>query len=541
MKKFFSLCNVIFKSGNFFGSSTKKKKNRYTSSSWIFVLLLLVVIAGAIAFSNYVQFRSYLEIGLIYEGEKMIYVSSLTISLVIAFILSFATFFMSGDDSRFLSLPLKPLSLFWARFFVTSLMSLMMAVAFIIPSYIVINIFIPFNAWTLISLLISLLYVLIIGEGLAFIIGNLVGLFINIGRHKNIFLLLVIVFSIGLYALCFLSGFFVGDLFSSIGDIQEMPDPAFSIFEVLTPWDFLLYLPLVSLTSSSLNALIYALYTLLTILGLFLLLCLVAHTLYLGNLLKGLNGTSKRKINREKEEARIKKSRNGTPFLAHLSYEIKTSFRSMVLIFNSYFPNLLMLVISAVIYGLFLFSGLEGGAKEILTIVLSFALYPIAFVTPSISAFNFSKDGNSHYLLMSLPLKKRNTLLAKSLSGFLSNFLIFFVFSLLLLISNVLPPLESVLMLLSFFFIAFYLNGFDFLLDGLHPSFDWSSETQYVKRPSVFLPHMGLVFGRMALSFVFYFSFLLNGINPLYALIALLAIDVVLFVLPLLFIKKIKA
>ena len=483
----------------------------------------------------------------LFMPEALTAIIPILIALIFVFTMTLviSIFFLSNDTNVYLPLPIKPEEIFFGRLLVASIDAFLIEIAFVLPFIVSYDVVVQPGLLIYLNELIFVLVIPFIPLSITFLIAIIIGRVFNIGRHKEAFSTIMMIFSVGTILV---GEFSLTAINSGAGTGETETDyilrtrEAFAaIAEKLRSLDFLMQFPRNGLLNNSLvgtlNMLAFA--------GISAALVVVASLAAKWFYLKTLVGGDEHVAHRKKvdvDKAMKSEFKNDKPYFSVLKAEWRGIVRSPTYVFNLLTPPILIVVIT--IFSLYGGMSASEGTSE----TFSFASL-IALIAPFFS-FNFgaivffigagtmfiaamtmisstaiSREGKNAYLMKTWPVKPIVQLRAKITIGTTITAFLLFAAAIIVGVIGKLNPLILVLIFIPIVILLIIANYLMILVDLIHPFIEWDNETAAVKQNKNGLFGMLLCFGFAIVLFFVGLGVTYLGLNIIWSFIILVAIS----------------
>jgi len=508
----FLITKTMFKNsynftGSFsFGKKKAKREEKTSPGKRIAIGLLMAFIFASFFFSMFMTGWSIFSVA--EQGFFMPAALTTILPIVIALIFVFtmtlviSIFFLSNDTNVYLPLPIKPEEIFFGRLLVASIDAFLIEVAFVLPFIVSYDVVVQPGLLVYLNELIFILVIPFIPLSITFLIAIVIGRVFNIGRHKEAFSTIMMVFSVGTILV---GEFGLTAINSGIGSGETETDyitrtrEAFvALAEKLHSIDFIMQFPRNGLLDGSLIGTLNMLAFAGISAALVVIASLAAKWFYLKTLVGGDEHAAHRKKG-DVDKAMKTEFKNDKPYFSVLKAEWRGIVRSPTYVFNLLTPPILVVVISV----FSLYGGIS--ASEGTGDALSFAML-IASITPYFN-FNFgaivffvgagtmfiaamtmisstaiSREGKNAYLMKTWPVKPIIQLRAKITIGTAITAFLLFAATIIVGVLGQLNPLILALIYLPIVILLIIANYLMILVDLVHPFIEWDNETAAVKQ-----------------------------------------------------------
>lgn len=523
MTRFFSIVKVMVKNSIIVNGFNKKRSIRpSTRSSVLPILFCYLVVAISFGFQSY----SRMAIDTARAFETQIFVPALLNIIILGFALSFlnsfSLYFLSKDNEVYLSLPIRTTTIFWGRFFSSNFYSLICNASLFIGFYTAYFVVYGFSFYALVACIACIILFTIIYNIFAFVIGNIIGSFCNLAAHRERFSMLSSLFMIAVILCAIIPSMMNQSPETGEGE-QAIANYIINSYNQVRWADFLTFIPTKASLTDSPVALLYSSYTLLIDVAALLVGLFFAYSLYIRNILKTVSGHSaKKKANKlnimpvvEKDLKKYSKR----PIRVLVHREVKLLFKSAMLLFNFFFPMIMILISETIFFVVFAVTG----QTDTWTLSLMYTIMVVATVlTPSYCSVCLSKEGENFGYIKTLPISTKRLVISKLIPSYLISVIPSIVFSIIALLTfkiNFLLPIFGIIFSLIF---TLAMNLFDFLIESATAILVWQNEAQYTKRLVITFPHMGMTILYAGLGLLFAMIVRIAGMEQFMSLVFLI-------------------
>lgn len=457
MKPTLKLTGIYFKEMllNLMGSSNKKSK-----STLPLLVLLCLFIAGAIGYSLYNMASTLSMVGMAKNVLILGLLMSVFMSLMITLNDTQGTMYKSRDYDMLMSLPLRNVSIIFAKYMSTYLVSMVYYALIAIPTFIVYFIFEGVSALGIIFGLLSILFMPAFSQFISCCLGWLVNLITSRMRNKNIMraiLSLIMALGIALFMSFANSDIFNG-LFSS----------------GLPLWFQIVFSHICFLFSAvTNNSILYFLACLGVSVGFILLGVLVISIGY-----KRINTNLLSTRVRGKTKPIVYKE--GSVFASLYKKEASTFFNSPVYCVNGLIGNIMVVVV--VIISITTYNPIKDfvGAVPLFVAIAMFGMAMCTGIAPTTSV-SISMEGSKFQNLKALPIKFKDIMWSKILFNLTLALPVVIIST--IVFACFVPMGWWVLVLALAYIIVTVMaqTALGLLLNLRFPRLNWTSETQAAK------------------------------------------------------------
>ncbi|MCX5775189.1 MAG: hypothetical protein NTV44_02355 [Firmicutes bacterium] len=556
MSRLFLITKTMLKNSyNFAGAfsfgknKAKREAQKTTPGKRIAIGALMAFIFASFFFSMFMTGWSIFSVAKqgMFMGAALTAIIPILIALIFVFTMTLviSIFFLSNDSNVYLPLPIKPEEIFFGRLLVASIDAFLIEIAFVLPFIVSYDVVVQPGLLVYLNELIFVFVIPFIPLSITFLIAIIIGRVFNIGRHKEAFTTVMMVFSIG----TILAGEFgITAINSGIGTgetetdyILRTRDTFIALANKLHFADFIMQFPRNGLMDDSLigtlNILAFA--------GISAALVVVASLAAKWFYLKTLVGGDEHAAHRKKgdvNKALKSESKNDKPYFSVLKAEWRGIVRSPTYVFNLLTPPILIVVIAAFsLYGGMSASQGSGEAFSFTTLIAAVAPYfnfnfgAIVFFIGAgtmfmaamtmISSTAISREGKNAYLMKTWPVKPIIQLRAKITIGTSITAFLLFAATIIVGVIGHLNPVILALIYLPIVILLIIANYLMILVDLMHPFVEWDNETAAVKQNKNGLFGMLLCFAFAVVLFFIGLGSALIGLNIIWSFLIIIVIS----------------
>lgn len=503
MNKFLSLVLMNIKMGlsslGGMNSFRKKKKRNSMGRGILYFIILLVALSPSIYMFGQMGYNAIMQEVSQGSTGALNYIFGLTsiMLIVIAFIYTPAIYFFANDLENLLTMPLRPGYIIASKF-VAVLSSQYMMSAMFLGAFLAGGLIAQFSLVRLFASIYALIMVPIFPTALVSILLLIFMQVLPFFRDKNklsmVTGIIAIIFSLGI-------GFFAGsvnysqgnpdviegsNIFSKVGNFFPTMPAVEKLFYGQGSKDFLFGFLLLLMISLLALAIFFV----------------IADKLYL-RIARAIMGSSSKSKNLSDQERSERISRGKSPIRSLMEREFQTIMGTPSYFLNGALPSLLMpfFIIAMGAFSIIRTGVLdsfdlrairdfaaaiieENSDLEVIIGILGGGAIGILSSYVGLSTSAISRDAKNLDTLKSFPIRARDYFYSKiwvNIGFCLPSFAFFFILFLVLL---PLKPLIFLLLIVSFFAIAYAVNMMEMFLDILRPKLDWEDETKVMKNNS---------------------------------------------------------
>ena len=481
MSNYFSLLIVTIK--NYFNLNKLKKLSKLKILG---ITFLVIYVLGSVIFSLIFYYNAaidlFLEQGIETLFLPLIYIFTITSTLIFSIYSSKNLLFTSKDNDFLFSMPIKSKVILLTRISMIFLIEIIGTLMMFFSAVIIYGIRFNQGINYYVSLGVLTLFVPLIPTVISALFGYVIGYFTSKSKHKNIFETVFSFFLLGLMMY----------LMSNIGTILEAFISSKEIIMDILNYAFH---PVVLLEKIIINGSYLHLFEfiLINVVALVLFVCLI--DLNYKKIIFSLSKEKKPTSNKELSYSKTSISKT------LLKIEFKRYLASSVYVLNTFF-GVLILLIGAIMT--FFYSSSEilkmleisGGSFKIFHLVCALVLF-VSMMSNTACA-SISMEGKSFWILKSIPLDERKILMNKLMLNFLVVIPIMTMSILAIGLNFSLSSLEVLIAVVIGILGELLVSMFGLLMNLKFPRFDFTTDAQVVKQSlSVMLSTMIPMFSIM--------------------------------------------
>ena len=409
-----------------------------------------------------------------------------------------STFFFSTDNNQLLPMPIKPFEILMARFIITLLSTYTIVLMFVLPLFLGYGIGTHADVLYYISAAIGALIIPIVPLALIVLICVFIFQTTNLFKHKDLlsyimtFFILVFAFSI---SFIFNTGF---------SSTAEDPDAIIAMMQNIMAHNAVLiskfmpnaYLTILSLTANTVLArILYTLATTALSLGILVGILLICSPIYF----RTIRGSDEKVVNKKKtdEGELLAKQHAKGAFRSSVIVELRLIVRSPTYFMNLVFVSFIFPIITFISFFTGFSRGSDGGKTfndfivefqnsgftpaHATGFMIFFAILIFFASMTLISSTSISRMGKSASFVKYIPCDVATTVTVKAFWGIFFSFVTAFFTIVALVIANVFPIIDGVILLVAAIPFYVFLNYLAVIVDAKRPKLEWLNETQAVK------------------------------------------------------------
>ena len=548
MKELFLIVKILIKnvSANNLAFGRRKNSRKKSSSSRIWITLIAyLIIFLAFLTMTYSTMMVGPKVGLREEVFKPSLFFVMLVTFSVTFLSCFSVYFLSKDNEVYLSLPIKPTTLFWGRFLASGYFSGLTALTMLAPLFISYMLIFGFSGYALLTMLVLTLVFSIVVNVVSFVLGNILATFFNLAAHREAFSVIMSIFMVAIIVV--MSFLYSNNSQTASGgtDLAAIKANLIAAFNSLAWADFFLWLPTKATVAADPVALLYLFYMILIAVGFTAVALFFARFFYIKNLLNGNTGQKKKNVPADKSLALFEHTaytQEGKLLPSYIKREVRSTLRSGLTAFNFIFPTVLIGIAMTAILLFFALSPTKNAeelAEKAQVMPLLFLIFvAIVPMAPTLSSISLSKEGKDLESLRTMPLDKKAFILAKLIPSFTIEAIPVVLLTLIGLATGTLGiALPLVTLPIMLLFVA-AVNLFDLYFESKYAVVDWQNEIQYLRRFSSNIPHMGLIAANIVVVVVLAVLMMTLRLPQILAIVIMLPIYIGLFVWFLSLIKR---